>query len=138
MSQQEAPGGQRPLVLVVDDQPAVLHVLVRSLAHHGFSGCLATSGRQALELFRTHQEAIRIALIDQHMPGMDGVETMQALLQLKPSLRCAIITGIPDEDEVLRAAGALCVLTKPFHMEVLGKTLRSLLEGDLAVCRDAC
>ncbi len=125
--------------LVVDDLPSVRDLLVRFLRQLHIRACMAASGLEAIELLRAHQETITLAFVDIHMPGLNGLATVQALQQIKPSLRCCIITGgsLHDEEADVCASGALPLLYKPFHLEDLGVFLQQILKEPLAECSEA-
>lgn len=124
-----------PTVLIVDDTPSILQFFIRGLEYYGFQACLASSGREAIELLRSNPDRITVALIDRQMPEMDGLATMKALMQIKPSLRCCIMSGSTNEDEAeLWAAGVHGVLAKPFHLAVLRDCLLQLHDESLAAC----
>ncbi len=75
----ECPGANaRPLkVLHVDDDPMNLRVVQEILGAFGHTAVLACSGAEALE--RLSVEAFDVVLMDIHMPGMTGVETIERL-----------------------------------------------------------
>jgi CheY-like chemotaxis protein len=103
-------------ILVVDDNPEVLKLLVRVLQAEGFTTFSANSGQQAIEVLRAHHEAITGALVDFLMPKPNGVATLHALLQVKPWLACCLITGGVADDLDLRAMPCICILHKPFSV----------------------
>ncbi len=68
----------RPLkVLHVDDEPLNLHIVQEILTAFGHIGVKALSGPEALE--RLERETFDVVLMDIHMPGMNGVETVRRL-----------------------------------------------------------
>jgi CheY-like chemotaxis protein len=70
-------------------------------------------------------------LLDVHMPRLDGPQTLQALRQLDPGVRCCFITGSAggEEEEALRALGPTAVLHKPCTPEELAEALRQAMGG---------
>ena len=64
-------------ILVVEDDDAVCRMLGLALRGFGFSVQLASSGMQAVDIFR--REPIDVVLMDVQMPDMDGPETFAAL-----------------------------------------------------------
>jgi CheY-like chemotaxis protein len=105
-------------LLITDDQEGVLHTLGYLFGEHGYRTLLAKSGAAALELARS--EHIDAALIDVHMPAMDGFavcralcETAQAAGRILPIwLMTAAFTGTLAAKAT--EAGALTLLKKPF------------------------
>jgi DNA-binding NtrC family response regulator len=88
-----------------------------ALARAGFGVRVAASGREAVEADREQWRAIDLVLLDILMPGgLDGVQTLAALQDINPAVRCCFMSGetgcYPWHD--LLAGGALDVLLKPF------------------------
>ena len=128
------PHGAGPGVLLAEDEPVVrdlLGVLLRSL---GFAVWSAGDGREALELYSRYRDAIRAVLLDVHMPGLDGPQTLAALRALDPEVACCFITGSAGagEEERLRALGATAVLHKPCTPEELAGALREAMGAGAA------
>jgi CheY-like chemotaxis protein len=69
--------GDRPEVLVVDDDPATREVLGRTLAKEGWTVTEAADGREALA--RLERATPAIVLLDLMMPGVDGFEVLEAM-----------------------------------------------------------
>ena len=118
-----------PEVLVVDDEPLVLQMLGLALPCHGFAVRLAGGGRQALDLYRQHRGSIRVVLLDLTMPDLDGRQTLAALREIDPGVRCVFMTGYAADAlaEDLLALGAEYVVQKPFlDLAALAGTLREV------------
>lgn len=109
-------GLQRPVILVVEDEPAVLKMLDLALRHYGFSVKLAACGREAVELYRDHYRDIALVLLDVQMPDMDGPATLVALKEINPGLPCCFMSGHTGKYSTreLLDLGAAHVLMKPF------------------------
>src|SRR6516165_1997758 len=111
----------KPGVLVVDDQPFVRCLLQLGLERNGFDVWLAADGREAIRLYRKHRDDIAVVLLDVHMPGLDGPQTLDALRELNPEVRACLMSGDAgiDDPEGLRQRGAARVIVKPFMLEDL-------------------
>ena len=122
---------ERSCVLVVDDEPLMRTMLQLALEGDGFDVRLASNGRDALELYGKHRDNIAVVLLDVRMPGLDGLQTLNALLKLNPKVQVCLMTGGPgaDEPELLRQRGAAYVIAKPFRLDQLVNVLRQLVNG---------
>jgi CheY-like chemotaxis protein len=125
-------------VLVVDDQAIMRNLLRVGLSLHGFNVWLAASGVEALDLYREHSEGVAAALMDVHMPGMNGPQTLAALRKLNPKIRCCFMTGNPDpytEKELEQLSGTT-VLAKPFVLAAVAQVLRPLVDSTRSLIED--
>src|SRR5947209_555838 len=104
-----------PVVLVVDDDPAVRSFLKMALRLRGILVRGAQSGEEAIELFRQLQQEIGVVLVDVRMPGLDGPKTVAALRQLSAGVRCYFMSGAMDDgrEEELRQLCGGKVFRKP-------------------------
>lgn len=116
-------------ILVVDDDPAILDVLVRILLRDGYTPITAANGVEALELVA--REAPDLILLDVTMPRLDGFAVCK---QLKDNEQTALIpvtmlTGLDDREHRQRGleVGADDFLTKPFDQHLLRARIRSQL-----------
>jgi CheY-like chemotaxis protein len=121
----------RPGVLLAEDEPVIRDLLGHLLRAKGFAVWSAADGREALDVYGRHRDDIRAVLLDVHMPRLDGPQTLRALRQLDPAVRCCFITGTvgDGEEEALRAMGPTAVLHKPCTPEELAKALHQAM-GD--------
>jgi anti-anti-sigma factor len=127
---QEGEFGSPTGVLVVDDETAVLCVLVARLRIAGFKVWVAGHGQHAIEFYQRHREAIAVVLLDVLMPGMDGPHTLTALQKHCPTIRCCFMTGNPTPytEEGLLQMGAVRVFRKPFAFTEVIDTLNELVD----------
>jgi CheY-like chemotaxis protein len=121
-------------ILVVDDDGAVLRVLVKALA--GYQLTVARDGHEALAAIgRT--AAIDLVITDYLMPGMMGDELIGRLKEIRPDLKALVITAHGDildhEQQAWWAESRR--LTKPFGLETLLAVVSDLIgepEGIIA------
>ena len=108
-----------PLISIVDDDALVgdgISELVESLGHR------AVIFRSAELYLASNVIAETTCLItDMQMPGLNGLELLEALQSLGHQMPVIVITGYPNEKDRTRALknGAVCYLTKPFDNERL-------------------
>ena len=98
--------GEKPGVLVVDDEHIVRIMVQLGLERNGFDVWLARNGREAIDLYRRHAEEIAVVLLDVCMPGLDGLETLEVLRELNPEVLACFMSSETGALPAGRAASA--------------------------------
>lgn len=116
--------GNRPLILAIDDDPAVLDILTRNLTREGYAVRTATNGEEGVALARTLQP--RLITLDVMMPSMDGWSVLTALKADPTTFGIPVVMiSIVEERQLGFALGAAEYLTKPIDrnrlMDILAK-----------------
>ena len=121
--------GERPRILVVDDEASIRDLLSKTLALAEYDVDVAPDGRSALDRLRLYPYDLLIA--DLKMPGMDGLTVIREAKRYKADLPVIIITGYSTESSAIEAVnlGVAGYLTKPFRVpQVLAAAARALGE----------
>lgn len=90
-----------PLLLCVDDEPAILKSLQRIFVGQPYQVQLAGSGAQALQLMQNHK--VQIIISDMRMPEMNGAEFLAQAAQLQPDSYRILMTGYADLASTVQA-----------------------------------
>lgn len=119
------------VILVVDDEAAVNHLVTRYLSHIGYRVLDASSAEEALAVVRRADPPVDLVLSDVVMPGSSGVELATTLLSRCPGPSVILMTGQLSEDvERLNIRGQIVrVVRKPLDLDELQQVLRITLEG---------
>lgn len=106
-------------VLVVDDEEVVRHSYVRTLSGEYCKVETVWNGADALEVME-HQ-SFDVVLLDQRMPGMDGMSVLKAIKEKWPESEVIMITGYPAVQSAKEAVslGAYDYLAKPLDPEAV-------------------
>ncbi|MDR3640488.1 MAG: ATP-binding protein [Humidesulfovibrio sp.] len=127
----EGEAGQRYQVLVVDDEPVILHVVASCLRGAGLTFKTARSGPAALELLAAGDNP-GVILLDVMMPGPDGYTVCRQLRRNHSALALPVVmlTCRNRVEDVVEgfAAGANDYVTKPFSREELVARLSTQLQ----------
>jgi DNA-binding NtrC family response regulator len=115
-------------VLLVDDEPAILSILSRTLAAAGYVVETAESGAQALEIASVHE--FDVIVTDCLMSGMNGVTLAEASLKIHPQARVIFMTGhlSPEITAALGREEVIGLLRKPFMPPELLEMLERAFE----------
>jgi excisionase family DNA binding protein len=118
--------GARTRLLIVDDEPLVVAMLVDLLSGRPFTVETATDGYEALVKVGTFRPAVII--LDAVLPGLDGVEACRCLRRLPETrdIRILGVTGHPSVAPVLRGAGADACVSKPLDPNLVVRELERL------------
>ncbi|MGE0440757.1 MAG: PAS domain-containing protein [Gemmatimonadales bacterium] len=124
------PTGQET-ILLVDDDPAVIDVTRSILERLKYQVLVAHHGIEAVEVARTHEGAIDLAILDLGMPLAGGAEAFPFLKAVRPDMRVMISSGYEMNEVVqgLLGAGADAFLQKPYRVSALARGIRQVLEG---------
>ncbi|MCU0588799.1 MAG: EAL domain-containing protein [Syntrophobacteraceae bacterium] len=121
----------KPLVLIVDDDPVTQLIHCQALDHSDISVILADNGQKALGSFAEHNPDM--VLLDVQMPDMDGFEVCKAIRDLGTGREVPIlmITGMDDIDSIKKAfqVGATDFVTKPVKPLILIERIRYMLRA---------
>jgi DNA-binding NtrC family response regulator len=104
-------------ILVIDDEVIMQETLSDFLQEEGFVVEVASSGEEGLELARVNP--YDCAIVDLMMPGMDGIQTTQALKEHDATLPVIMITAYASVESAVEAMkhGAHEYITKPFKID---------------------
>jgi two-component system NtrC family sensor kinase len=115
-------------LLLIDDEPDILRVLAMSLRADGYEVITAESGEAGLAAFEA--QAPDIVLLDIKMPGMSGIDVLQAVKAKETLSEVIIITGHGDVDNAVEALkyGASDFINKPVRDATLAVALKRAVE----------
>ncbi len=113
-------------VLVVDDEPRLIHFIRLNLEHDGFEVIEATSGTQALGLMRDRLPDL--ILLDVMMPELDGFETLQLIREIS-TVPVIMLTAKGEEEDRVRGLelGADDYISKPFSPREMVSRVKAVL-----------
>jgi CheY-like chemotaxis protein len=125
------PRGQGELVLVVDDETAILEITRQTLEAFGYRVIIAEDGAQAVGQFALARDQIDVVLTDMMMPVMDGPALISALRHIDPQVCILAASGLNATENVARATslGVKHFLPKPYSASALLDALHRVLAG---------
>jgi two-component system, LuxR family, response regulator FixJ len=126
MMTQAEPVSTRPIVLVIDDDPAVRNSLKFALEVEGFSVRVYPTGADLLK--EKNIPEIGCLVTDYHLPGMNGLDLLALLRERNIKLPAILITTHPSAAIRDRAASAgVHLIEKPLLSDTLFQGIRAAL-----------
>jgi two-component system response regulator FixJ len=120
-------------ICILDDDASVLRSIARLLKSGGFPAHTFERGVDFLAYARAHD--VKLAILDVHMPEIDGLQVQTELRRVSPATGVVLMTGC-DEAQLRVAAldgGALAFLLKPFDdeafLDLVHRTLAAKMNG---------
>ena len=111
----------KPSVLVVDDDEGICETMADILDDMNYDVKTANDGYKALDLVNDHEYSM--TLMDLRMPGLDGLETLKRMRQIRPAMKVVMITAYAGDETLkeIRKMGVDGILTKPINFSDLLK-----------------
>ena len=116
-------------VLVVEDNANQRTLYAQELEDEGYRVLVAEDGRQALEILGGQQTAPDVVVLDICMPGMDGMETLEAILARDHTMPVVLNTAYTSYKNNFMTWSATAYVVKSADLGELKATIRRALEG---------
>jgi PAS domain S-box-containing protein len=121
--------GQGELILVVDDESAILTATKHTLEAFGYRVVAACDGTDAIATFLKSSEKPAALITDMMMPNMDGPTLIQALLKIHPDLPIIGASGLSHQMQAqVNSLGVKHFLRKPYNADSLLEALGDVLQ----------
>ncbi len=119
---------QKVKILIVDDEAVMRDTMSDWLLEKGFNVVSVTSGMEAIEKVKTG--SFNIAFVDMKMPGLDGLEVLQAMKRIDPETAVVIMTAYATIETAIEAMkeGAYEYMIKPFSLDVVELIVKKIVK----------
>jgi DNA-binding NtrC family response regulator len=117
-------------IIVIDDDPDYLEIIKGKLGRIGFKNVRTESDpHSAVSVFENGVD-FDLALIDMTMPGMDGIEVLEAIKRTSPGTECIMVTAVNEARVAVECLnrGAYDYLVKPVDADALRLSINRTLE----------
>jgi len=119
--EKKRPRGEKPTVLLVDDEEVVREVGKDILEKSGYRVILASNGIEAVRIYSKRRGRIDLVILDMVMPEMDGKSTFNELKRMDPGVKVLLSSSYSVEEQVRETLrnGALGFIRKPYSISEL-------------------
>lgn len=119
------------VILVAEDEEAVLEIVKRTLEDHGYQVLAAPTPQEAHRLAEQYEGPIHLLLSDVVMPGMNGRELQERILTVRPGIKSLFMSGYAGDIIATRSLldEGVRFLQKPFRICDLAKEVREALDA---------
>ncbi len=122
---------RKPRLLLVDDEIPFVANLLKLLSHRGYEVSTAHDGDSALRIVQERE--FDVVILDQNMPGKDGITVLRELKKKQPHLEVVILTGYGNVDMALKGfeLGIYDYTSKPIQLGDLEAKIRQAFQRKL-------
>ena len=115
-------------ILLIDDEKMILDVGIELLEELGYTVLSAMSGKEAIDVFQTSREDIKLIIMDMIMPGMGGGETYDRLKEIDPDIKVLLSSGYSINGQATKILRRGCdgFIQKPFNMNQLAQKIQEI------------
>lgn len=122
-------------ILIMDDDPTIADLLKEALGDEGYETYMTTQSLRFYDAVREHDPDL--ILLDIMMPYLDGRDELKLMgmdmasgkLRRIPVILVTAFLDAYKEDEEFRAAGGVKIIYKPFDLDKLLATVRTIIDG---------
>lgn len=106
-------------LLIVDDEAEVAEILSLRLSRRGFDTSAVFSGQECLDFL--NKQTVDIVMLDVKMPGIGGLEVLDAITLEHPSIAVIMLSGHVDPEAAMDgiSRGAFCYELKPIDIDTI-------------------
>ncbi len=116
-------------ILVVDDEELIMEIISQLLENIGYHVLEADTGEKAIQVARTFNGHIDLAILDVVLPDMGAIELYPLLMEARSDLKVIVCSGysIDGPAREILDAGAQAFIQKPFSVTAISKKLKTIL-----------
>lgn len=125
--------GGHETILVADDEDAILQLAKAILERNGYRVLVASDGEKLLSIYEKNSAGIHLILMDYTMPKLSAHDTLERIRAIRQDAKVIVSSGYgftgPVAEELGRS-GVTEFIQKPYHPDVLARTVRSVLDSN--------
>jgi CheY-like chemotaxis protein len=118
-------------ILLVDDENLIIDVSQNILKLLGYNVFVARDGKEAIQAYKKNQDKIDIVILDMIMPGMNGGEVYNKMIEINPDIKVLLSSGysLNEQSAEILERGCNDFIQKPFNMMDISEKIRKILDN---------
>jgi two-component system cell cycle sensor histidine kinase/response regulator CckA len=118
-------------ILLVDDEDLIIDVSQDILKLLGYNVLVAKDGKEAIQAYKKNQDKIDIVILDMIMPGMNGGEVYNKMIEINPDIKVLLSSGysLNEQSAEILERGCNDFIQKPFNMMDISEKIRKILDN---------
>jgi PAS domain S-box-containing protein len=123
-------------ILFVEDEELLRTAVQSELESSGYKVYVAVDGREAIEIYKQHENEISLILTDMGLPKKTGIDVFQQVREINPRIKIVLASGfisLEQKSELLKA-GANGFIQKPYDINGVLKMVREVLDENGEKC----
>lgn len=118
-------------ILMVDDEPMILHSTTELLKMLGYTVHQAASGQEAVAIYMQKKNSIDLVVLDMILPGMNGSQVLKMLKEANPDVKVILTSGYGIDGEVRKVMDSGCrvFIQKPYSFPELSSVVHQLIHS---------
>ncbi|MCB4792811.1 MAG: response regulator [Elusimicrobia bacterium] len=115
-------------VLIIDDEQGIRDMISYALQKEGYTVKTAQNGKEGIQ--KVDEQEIDIVITDIKMPGIDGIEVLEKIKEIKPEIEVIVATGYGTMETAIESLrkGAYDYINKPFNINELSLLIAKAYE----------
>jgi PAS domain S-box-containing protein len=118
-------------ILMVDDEPMILHSAAEVLTMLGYKVYQAASGQEAVAIYLQKKDCIDLVILDMILPGMNGSQVLKMLKEANPDVKVILTSGYGIDGEVRKVMDSGCriFIQKPYRFPEFSSIVHQVLHS---------
>jgi len=119
------------LILIIDDEEIMRQTAKSILVECGYEVIIAVNGQEGVELYKNHQDEIKVVLLDMVMPKMSGKQAYIELAKINKEVKVILASGFKQDARVesILELGVKAFIQKPYSLTRLANTIHSVINS---------
>ncbi len=118
-------------ILLIDDEDLIIDVSQNILKLLGYNVLVANDGKEAMQTYKKNQDKIDMVILDMIMPGMNGGEVYNKMIEINPDIKVLLSSGysLNEQSAEILERGCNDFIQKPFNMMDISEKIRKILDN---------